>query len=118
MQKNECKFRDIVIKKNNIVIGVKSKIVWLDITHNLLFYLSWDNGRIYFFIDKLKFNNDNGIKIRDLSCHDQEKSVSFNYKGDWDRDNGIIQVDDIYEIIFQKDKDYNIVKNIIDEHYK
>ena len=73
------KFINIVIKKNGVIIGTKGRGVWLDITDKKLFYLSWTDGRIYFFLDKL----DSTLLIKNIQNNSVNKSVSFQYVGEW-----------------------------------
>lgn len=70
------KFKNISVQIDDTV-HEKNKKVWLDISKNLLFYLSWNDGRIYFF-----FNKDHPA-IQNITINRETNIMEFDYKGMW-----------------------------------
>jgi len=108
-----AKFIDITIKRNGDIVGENGDSLWLTIsdTGKRLLYLSWDKGRIFFFLYKLtaqttikEFHFDSAIGI-----------ISFIYEGDWqESETGkIIQVHDEWEIQLNKKKDIKKVNKLV-----
>lgn len=105
---------ELVITKENgdQEIYNKNKNLWLSISNNKLFYLSWENGRLYFFLDKL--NKDS--QVRNLKLDSINQTLSFEWIGDWEVDEpqfNIIKVHDYYLLRFSKEKEYANIEKII-----
>jgi len=99
------KFKDIIIKKNGVVVGTKSKSVWLEITDKGLFYLSWSDGRLYFFLESM------ANEIKDFKRNDASQSVTFRWDGEWWNENSLINVNDSYEVVFNN-KDFKKIISV------
>jgi len=99
------KFKDIIIKKNGVVVGTKSKGVWLEITDKGLFYLSWSDDRLYFFLENM------ANEIKDFECNDESQSVIFRWDGEWWDENSLMNVNDSYEVVFNN-KDFKKIISV------
>ena len=108
---SDYKFKNIIIKKNGLIIGIKNKSTWLTISTKKLFYLSWPDGRIYFFLDKLSSDSN----VKNIQNDSISKTVKFTYDGDWELDNPfrIVQVNDTYEIEFKESKDWKKIEKTL-----
>jgi hypothetical protein len=75
------KTKKIIIKQNGKEIEESKSnwisVDWISVTESL-FYLSWKDGRIYFFIP-LKNNNET---IKDLFVGNN--CIRFRYEGEWE----------------------------------
>lgn len=100
------KFKDITIKKNGVVVGTKSRSVWLEISDKGLFYLSWNEGRLYFVLDKM------AAEVKNFQCNNGSQSVTFRWDGEWWVVNNLTNVNDSYEIIFNS-KDFKKIVNLL-----
>ena len=83
MTKQTHTFNKIKIFKNkNYLNNSKSCIsISLNEKKNGFIYFSWDDNRIYFFLDKLK-KSQNNISIKEIKLDDNHGIFSFIYDGD------------------------------------
>tara|TARA_B100000700_G_C15050684_1_gene860130 strand:- start:2969 stop:4051 length:1083 start_codon:yes stop_codon:yes gene_type:complete len=94
------KISDIVLYRNGHKIN---KDVFVNISRHGFLYLSWDSGRVFFFLDSNESYN--------IVLNDDKQSLSFTYRGDI-TDTPMEVYEDKYKIVF-KSKDYNYVRNTI-----
>jgi len=84
----------------------KTKKNWISISNKGLIYLSWDDGRIYFFpagIDDF---------IRDLKKDDGDNKITFIYYGEWDNAGNILFQEKKVVVTFLKNNEYKkFIKN-------
>ena len=109
MEKN--KFIDITISKNGLPLASKTRgIVWLTISKKGLVYLSWKEGRLYFWLRDVGINTT----VSSLQKNAVSKSVSFRWDGEWEdwQTGGTTTVHDLYEIKFN-DADYRKIDKLL-----
>ena len=115
MEKKELKIKDIrIYRDDEELISTKNNAKWLSISKNLI-YLSWQEGRIYFFPKDINKEGEKGIK--NFVFDDGSQSMDFNWIGTWeDESDGNFRMYDVnyaFKIVFNKSKDFDNVKEII-----
>ena len=127
------KFNKITVVINNKIVATKTDSIWMTLSDTGVLYLYYGIGRIYFCIDHVNYTC-RGSSITLLTYDKKRKLVSFRYQGpavecceanirsggipmgpcECDDSDLETEIDVEYKIIFELEKNFNSVINVID----